>query len=62
MTSDYMPGMYELNEQVVCRRRAKGGVPWHWNVGLVSPPLPAAVTAMPVIDGQKMSAMLPVLC
>jgi len=38
-----MPGMYELNEEVVCRRRAKGGIPWHWNVGLASPPLPAAV-------------------
>ena len=37
------PGMYELNEQVVCRRRTKGGIPWHWNVGLASPPLPAAV-------------------
>jgi para-nitrobenzyl esterase len=36
-----MPGMYELNEQVVCRRRAKGGIPWNWNVGLASPPLPA---------------------
>ncbi len=37
-----MPGMYELNEQVVCRRRAKGGVPWNWNVGVLSPPLPPA--------------------
>ena len=36
-----MPGMYELNEQVVCRRRVAGGIPWHWNVGLASPPLPA---------------------
>jgi len=36
-----MPGMYELNEQVVCRRRAKGGIPWNWNYGIVSPPLPA---------------------
>jgi para-nitrobenzyl esterase len=35
-----MPGMFEFNEQVVCRRRAKGGIPWHWNVGLASPPLP----------------------
>ena len=35
-----LPGMYELNEQVVCRRRAAGGIPWHWNVGLASPPLP----------------------
>jgi len=37
-----LPGMYELNEQVVCRRRAKGGIPWNWNVGLASPPLPSA--------------------
>ncbi len=36
-----LPGMYELNEQVVCRRRADGGVAWNWNVGLLSPPLPA---------------------
>jgi para-nitrobenzyl esterase len=36
-----MPGMYEFNEGIVCRRRAKGGIPWHWNVGLASPPLPA---------------------
>jgi para-nitrobenzyl esterase len=39
--TNLMPGMYEFNERVVCRRRAKGGIPWHWNVGLVSPPLPA---------------------
>ncbi len=36
-----LPGMFELNEQVVCRRRAAGGIPWNWNVGIVSPPLPA---------------------
>jgi para-nitrobenzyl esterase len=36
-----LPGMYELNEQVMCRRRAKGGIAWNWNVGLASPPLPA---------------------
>ena len=35
-----LPGMYELVEQVVCRRRASGKIPWHWNVGLASPPLP----------------------
>jgi para-nitrobenzyl esterase len=38
-----MPGMYELNEQVMCRRRAAGGIPWNWNVGIVAPPLPAGV-------------------
>jgi para-nitrobenzyl esterase len=37
-----LPGMYELNEQVVCRRRAQGGTPWNWNIGILSPPLPAA--------------------
>ncbi|HXK12792.1 MAG TPA: carboxylesterase family protein, partial [Vicinamibacteria bacterium] len=26
--SRLMPGMYELNEGVVCRRRARGGIPW----------------------------------
>ena len=40
--SHMMPGMYELNEQVVCRRRATGTIGWNWNVGLVSPPLPPA--------------------
>jgi para-nitrobenzyl esterase len=35
-----MPGMFELNEQVVCRRKATGKIPWHWNVGLASPKLP----------------------
>jgi para-nitrobenzyl esterase len=35
-----LPGMYELVESVVCRRRASGKMPWHWNVGLASPPLP----------------------
>ena len=38
-----LPGMYELNEQVVCRRRANGAIPWNWNIGIVSPPLPAEV-------------------
>ncbi len=35
-----LPGMYSFNEQVVCRRRAAGGLPWGWNVGLWSPILP----------------------
>ncbi len=39
-----MPDMYELNEAVVCRRRAQGKTPWNWNVGIVSPPLPAATS------------------
>jgi len=35
-----MPGMYRLNEEVVCRRMAAGNQPWGWNVGLWAPPLP----------------------
>ncbi|MET0716902.1 MAG: carboxylesterase family protein [Pseudoxanthomonas sp.] len=34
-----MPGMYELHEEAVRRRRADGTLPWHWNTGLWSPPL-----------------------
>lgn len=34
---------YALNEAVVCRRRAAGDQPWHWNVGVASPPLPPKV-------------------
>jgi len=37
-----MPGMYRLNEAVVCRRVAAGDLAWNWNVGLASPKLPAA--------------------
>lgn len=37
---DLMPGMFELNETVMCRRRSAGGVGWNWNVGLAAPPLP----------------------
>jgi para-nitrobenzyl esterase len=40
--TDLMPGMYELQEEVVCRRRAEGKTPWNWNVGIVSAPLPGA--------------------
>jgi para-nitrobenzyl esterase len=36
-----LPGMYELNEEVVCRRRASGDVAWNWNAGIASPKLPA---------------------
>jgi para-nitrobenzyl esterase len=32
------PGMFELHETAVCRRRA-AGEPWNWNVGIISPKL-----------------------
>jgi para-nitrobenzyl esterase len=39
--SDHLlPGMYEFNEEVVCRRRVAGDIAWNWNVGLYSPKNP----------------------
>jgi len=35
-----LSGMFALHEQAVCRRRVSGNLPWNWNVGLASPPLP----------------------
>lgn len=35
------PGMFELHEQTMCRRRATGSLGWNWNTGLASPPMPA---------------------
>ncbi len=35
-----LPGMYELHEKVVFRRKASGDQAWNWNVGLASPKLP----------------------
>ncbi|MCK5750940.1 MAG: carboxylesterase family protein, partial [Oricola sp.] len=34
------PNSYGIHEEVVCRRRAQGGVAWNWNVGVIAPPLP----------------------
>ena len=42
-----MPGMFELHEAVVCRRRAAGSTPWNFNFGVISPPLPPASPACP---------------
>ena len=42
---DLLPGMYQFNEEVVCRRRVAGDVGWNWNVGLYSVKEPAAVAA-----------------
>ena len=34
---------FALHEEVVCRRRAEGRQAWHWNIGVISPPVPADV-------------------
>ena len=38
--ANLMPGMFELVDEVVCRRREKGDQAWNWNVGILAPPLP----------------------
>jgi para-nitrobenzyl esterase len=38
--TNLLPGMYRLNEAVVCRRIAAGDQAWGWNVGLIAPKLP----------------------
>jgi len=40
LESHPLPGVFELNEAVVCRRHAAGNVAWNWNVSLASPDLP----------------------
>lgn len=42
-----MPGMYDTHETVVCRRRVAGGIPWNWNFGVLSPPLPPQSPSCP---------------
>jgi para-nitrobenzyl esterase len=38
-----LPGMFELHEEVIARRRAAGTQHWYINVGLASPPVPPAL-------------------
>jgi len=35
-----MPGMFELHEQAMCRRRASGTQSWNWRTGATAPVLP----------------------
>lgn len=43
IVNDVLGLRYDLNEAVVCRRRAAGDQQWNWNVGIASPPLPVRV-------------------
>lgn len=40
------PGMFDLHERAVCRRKA-ANLAWNWNVGLASPPLADLTPACP---------------
>ena len=42
--TDLYPGMYDLLEEVMCRRRTAGDLAWNWNAGLASPPMPDKVS------------------
>ncbi len=42
-----MPGMFELRETEVCRRRVAGGTPWTWAVGVAAAPVPPAAAPCP---------------
>lgn len=42
-----MPGMFDVREAEVCRRRAVGGTPWTWLVGVVARPVPPATPPCP---------------
>ena len=44
-STGFMPGMYALHEQVLCRRRAAGTQSWNWRTGSTAPALPAPVQA-----------------
>lgn len=41
VVNDVLGDRYDLYEETVCRRRAAGDQQWNWNVGVLSPPLPA---------------------
>jgi para-nitrobenzyl esterase len=40
-STDLLPGMFDLHEAAVQRRRTAGDQPWNWNTGLASPRLAA---------------------
>jgi para-nitrobenzyl esterase len=42
LKTSLLPGSFTLHEEVVCRRRMNGTMPWNWNVGIIALPLPAS--------------------
>ena len=42
--TDLSPGMYELQERIMCRRRASGSQSWNWRTGSIAPNLPKPLT------------------
>jgi len=50
LSRDLLPGVYELHEQIMCRRRLSGAQSWNWRTGSLAPviPDPAPQCAQPV--------------
>ncbi len=42
MATHLLPGVYELQEEIMCRRRASGVQPWDWRAGSLAPVLAPA--------------------
>ncbi|MBY8825648.1 carboxylesterase/lipase family protein [Sphingomonas colocasiae] len=42
MAQKFMPGVFDLHERIMCRRRASGAQSWDWRVGAYAPVLPVA--------------------
>jgi para-nitrobenzyl esterase len=40
LSTQLLPGMYELQEQIMCRRREDGTQSWNWRAGSIAPVLP----------------------
>jgi para-nitrobenzyl esterase len=40
LSRDLMPGMFDLHEQAMCRRRTSGTQSWNWRTGSTAPVLP----------------------
>jgi para-nitrobenzyl esterase len=45
LSRDLLPGSYDLQEEVISRRRASGTQNWYINVGLASPVVPVSTSA-----------------
>lgn len=45
LLADFMPGMYALHEEAMCRRRAAGTQSWNWRAGSTAPVLPPPTSA-----------------
>lgn len=52
LSSQFMPGMYELHEQIMCRRRAAGTQSWNWRTGSIAPTLPRPTPQCSVSRGK----------